>query len=127
MMPKHRIWKSAMDKNEKQFFQDLGCRISDFRKQLGMTQTQLGDKLDLSQQIIASYEAGQRHISIWRLFALAKSLDIEPDQLLGTKNHIPQKRGPVPKLQRQMEKISSLPLGEQKSIIQVLDMALSSA
>ena len=61
---------------------------------------------------------------VWRLVHLAEALGIEPHDLLRGENEKPPKRGPPPKLQRQMERISGLPKEQQRSIMQVLDMAL---
>lgn len=102
----------------------IGEHLARTRKDLGVTQVELADRVNLSQQLIAEYEAGRKNIPLWRLVNLAEALGIEIEALLSEQDAKPLKRGPTPKLQKQLEKISALPKEQQKSIMQVLDMAL---
>jgi len=106
------------------FAKELGQRLAQVRKEQGLTQTELADALDLSQAVIAEYEAGRKNIPTWRLVNLAEALGVTPDVLLAERNGGRAKRGPTPKLQKQMERISALPKEHQRSIMQVLDLAL---
>jgi len=105
----------------------IGERVALVRKNQGMTQVELAEAMRLSQQLIAEYEAGKKNIPVWRLVNLAESLGVAPEGLLSDTDGKAVKRGPAPKLQKQIEKISSLPREQQKSILQVLDMALKTA
>ncbi len=102
----------------------IGERLSLLRKDQGMTQVVLAQATGLSQQLIAEYEAGRKNIPVWRLVNLAEAMGIAPEALLSDSDGKTAKRGPAPRLQKQIEKISSLPKEQQKSILQVLDMAL---
>lgn len=113
----------AMTTNEEVFCRALGKRISDLRKDHGMTQKDLADTLGVKQYTIANYETGRYRVPVAVLPELARSLGVTVEVLLG----LPatrSKRGPASKLQKQMERISALPKEQQKSIMQVLDMAL---
>jgi transcriptional regulator with XRE-family HTH domain len=105
----------------------IGERLAQIRKDQGMTQVELAEAVHLSQQLIAEYEAGKKNIPVWRLVNLAEALGIASDALLADSDEKTLKRGPTPKLQKQIERISSLPKEQQKSILQVLDMALRSS
>ena len=105
----------------------IGDRLAQIRKDQGVTQVELSDAVNLSQQLIAEYEAGKKNIPAWRLVNMAEALGVSPELLLSTSDERTTKRGPAPKLQKQIEKISGLPKEQQKSIMQVLDMALKSA
>lgn len=115
-----------MKEGEEQFFKDLGSRVCARRTEQGMTQAQLADMLGVTQQVVASYEVGRRRVPASMLPALSKCLGATIEDLLGMGNGR-KKPGPVPKLNRQLERISMLPKEQQKSIMQVLDMALKSA
>lgn len=115
-----------MNVNETDFFARLGRRMAELRKQQGFTQVQLANMLDVKQYVIASYETGRRRPSAALLPEIARALGISVEELLGIGSGR-KKPGPVPKLHRQLEKISTLPKEQQKSIMQVLDMALTSA
>lgn len=112
--------------NERDFTHELGQRLARFRKEQGLTQQQLADAIGMRQYAIARFEVGLCRVPVALLPELARALGITVDQLLGTP---PAKArpGPAPKLQKQMEKISALPKEQQRSILQVLDMALQSA
>lgn len=62
--------------------QDVGKRIQDRRKQLGMTQETLAEKCNLTPQFVSYAEAGKREIKIGSLQNLAKSLQVSCDFLL---------------------------------------------
>ncbi len=59
----------------------VGEQVRLRRKLLGMTQTNLGDALDLSFQQIQKYERGANRIGASRLLALARVLDVWPAHL----------------------------------------------
>ncbi|MBB7735625.1 helix-turn-helix transcriptional regulator, partial [Escherichia coli] len=51
--------------NEEQvFIAELGRRITALRKDAGMTQTQVAQALNVSQQAVQAWEAGRRRIQI---------------------------------------------------------------
>lgn len=62
--------------------QDVGKRIQDRRKQLGMTQETLAEKCNLTPQFVSYAEAGKREIKIGSLFKIASSLGTSCDFLL---------------------------------------------
>jgi len=109
-----------------EFFKELGQRVAQLRKEQGLTQIQLAELLNISQQLVASYEAGRRRIPVSMLPALAQALAVTVEDLLG-KNHTVVKRGPTPKLQRQLEQISRLPRSKQRFVMEMLDTVLSKA
>jgi transcriptional regulator with XRE-family HTH domain len=112
-----------MNTNEEQFSKELGGRIARYRKARGLTQQQLADALGLKQYAIANYETGRYRLPVAMVHEMAALLGVEVNALLGVVPP-PTKPGPMPKLLRQMERISSLPREQQRSIMQVLDMAL---
>jgi transcriptional regulator with XRE-family HTH domain len=111
--------------DQKTFVQTLGQRIQSHRKAAGLTQTEFGKLLNLSQQVIADYEAGNRNIRAYTLARMAEVLGMNVGELQqGEKQPACRKRGPAPMVQRQLEKIQGLPKDKQKFVLQALDMAL---
>ena len=49
-----------MTKDDEVFFKQLGKRIAALRKEIDLTQVQLAEILDISQQHMAAIEAGRR-------------------------------------------------------------------
>lgn len=109
--------------NERNFSKEVGHRIARFRKEQGFTQQQLADAVGVKQYAIARFEGGLCRVPVGLLSELARILGVTVDDILGA-SPAKLKPGPASKLQKQIEKISSLPKEQQKSILQVLDMAL---
>lgn len=56
---------------------------------------------------------------------LAKALNVSIEALLAPSTKTAGKRGPAPKIQQQLERVSALPKAKQRAIAQVLDSMLS--
>jgi len=105
-----------MTDDDTAFFKDLGKKIAILRKDCGLTQTELGKQLGVSQPVIASYEAGRRRVPSSALPVLNSILGVSIEELLG----MPQsklKRGPSGKVQQLFEAVDSLPRHKQKRIL----------
>lgn len=116
-----------MSPEEKTFFQKLGQRIATLRNERGLTQVQLADFLGYSQQQILSFEKGRRRVPASALPDLSKALGVSVEELLGTGDTHSAKRGPTPKIQRQLEQLSQLPRSQQRFVSQMLDTVLQQA
>jgi transcriptional regulator with XRE-family HTH domain len=92
-----------------------------------MTQVQLAAALELTQQMVASYEVGRRRVPVSLLPQIAETLTVSLDELIGKKNVQPAKRGPAPKLQQQIERIQQLPRTQQRFVMQMLDTVIAQA
>lgn len=57
--------------------QHVGERIRLRRTELGLTQEQLANALDVSYQQIQKYETGANRISAGRIFEIARKLDVD--------------------------------------------------
>lgn len=118
---------TVMTQDEKEYFKVLGSRVAHLRKELGLTQVQLAEKLGISQQMVASYEVGRRRIPVSMLPSLAHALKVQTDALLGNETGAHSKRGPTPKWQQQIEAISQLPRAKQRFVTQMLETVLGQA
>jgi len=111
--------------DQKKYFQELGTRLTALRKEAGLTQTQLGQNVGLSQQMIADYESGTRqHIPLCRLISLSEALGVELSQIVIENGESQRKRGPVPRVQQLVERIHRLPKPRQKFVEDMLENAL---
>jgi transcriptional regulator with XRE-family HTH domain len=114
-----------MAQDEKQFFRALGARIAELRKAHVLTQVQIAEALELSQQMIASYEVSRRRVPVSLLPAIAHALAVSVEAHIGEKDVAPAKRGPAPKLLQQMERIQRLPKAQQRFVMQMIDTVLA--
>lgn len=115
----------AISPDDRAFFQALGARIAQLRKEQNITQAQLAETLDISQQTMNAYEMGHRRVPVSALPTLAHALATSVEDLIGAAPTAAKKRGPAPKLQQQMERIAKLPKTKQKFVIDMLDALLT--
>lgn len=119
----HPVETQRMTHTEKSFFLALGTRIAQLRKEQGLTQTQLAELLGVSQQTITSFEKGRRRVAVSALTTIARALAVSVEELLGDEKQ-PARRGPTPKLQLQLERLSRLPKSKQRFVVEILDNVL---
>ena len=63
----------------------LGANIAMFRKQAGLTQAELAEKINYSDKAVSKWERGESIPDITTLVALADEFGISLDALLGRK------------------------------------------
>lgn len=117
----------ALSKEERGFFEALGARIAQLRKDQGITQVQLAELLGVSQQTITAYEVGRRRIQVSALPTIARAFGVTVEDLISEEPKTGAKRGRTPKLQQQMDRIARLPKTQQRFVMQVLDSVLAQA
>jgi transcriptional regulator with XRE-family HTH domain len=108
---------------DKSYYRQLGQRIAERRKALGITQVELAATLGVAQQTMAHYEGGTLRIAVALLSPLSATLGLTLEELVG-EHAKPGKRGPTPKLQQQLERITQLPKAQQRFVMQMLDTVL---
>ncbi|MGH9772535.1 MAG: helix-turn-helix domain-containing protein [Candidatus Acidiferrales bacterium] len=115
-----------ISKQERAFCVALGRRIGELRKAQGLTQAELAKVLGVAQQTLNSYEKGVRRVPLYALPALTQALGVSAETLFGQRI-APGKRGPAPKLQQQLERLSRLPRTKQRFVSDMLDTVLKQA
>jgi transcriptional regulator with XRE-family HTH domain len=118
----------AISKEERAFFVQLGTRIAMLRRVQNITQVQLAEALGVSQQTVNAYEVGRRRMPVSSVPALARLFGVSVEELLGEPlSAATRKRGPTPKLQQQIERITQLPKPKQRFVMEMLDTVLQQA
>ena len=110
-----------------ELLKELGARIAAARKHEGLSQVQLAKSVGLSQQIIANYEIGSRHVPVGRLIRICDVLGVDIADVVGRGETGPRKRGPTPLIQKQLEAITQLPKDKRAFITEVLTKYLEQA
>jgi len=100
---------------------DFGKRLASLRKEQGLTQTELGEKVGVSCRVIAYYEGETHYPPAHLIEPLAKALKISTDELLGVKILQQQRDPQQAALWRRLKKIESLPKRDQKALLHYLD------
>jgi len=124
----HRLgWPMTISDDDKLFFERLGSRIADLRRQQGLTQVQLATELGVSQQTANSFEKGRRRVPVSALPRLAKLLHVSIEEILDGPKSGRGRRGPPSKIEQHLERVRALPKREQDHVLKVIDDALSGA
>lgn len=114
----------SMTSHEQQFFKALGARIAALRKERGLSQQTLADELGIAQQALAHYEVGRARPPVSLLPQFSRIFAVSVDALPGGRKRA-AKRGPAPKPQQHLERISQLPKTKQGIVMQMLDAVLA--
>jgi transcriptional regulator with XRE-family HTH domain len=117
----------TMAVTDRAFYVQLGQRITAARKAQGLTQVQLAEILGIAQQTLAHYEGGKLRVAVALLPPLAQTLGVSVEELVGTPSKRAGKRGPTPKLQQQIERLSDLPQAKQRLVMEMLEGVLMQA
>lgn len=78
----------------------------------------------IAQQTLAHYEVGRLRMPVSLLPKLTELFGVPGDELLGLNAARAGKRGPVPKLQQQIERLQRLPKAKQKLVMDMLEGVL---
>ena len=117
-MPKARKKTKQMPENRLII---TGESLKSIRKRRGLTQKELGDKVGLTREAVASYEAGRSHLMDTTLLDFAAVLRVSVNQILGQERRTAE----VPVISRRWAKrmsiIESLPESVKKHILRTLD------
>jgi transcriptional regulator with XRE-family HTH domain len=106
----------------------FGQRLRRFRETRGLTQTELAQAVHSSQRAICSYEQDRTEPPLVVLPQIAAALNVSLDQLMGRNGGKIEENKKFPiKWTRKLEEINQLPERKQRTIMQVIDMALKSA
>jgi len=113
----------AKEKNINNF----GKRLAKLRKEKGLTQQQLADRVAVSRRVIAYYEVESDNPPSSLVVILSKALNVSADELLGLKGFKDNGDRPNLRLTRRMKKIKALPPSQQKALLKTLDTFLKGA
>jgi len=103
--------------------ENIGQRISRLRKERGLTQKQLADKVGIIQVLVSDYEKGKLRLHAEMVVRFAQALGVKTDELLGLTGNVSDTGGVKPdlKIMRRLNRIASLPQGEQKIMLKAID------
>ena len=99
----------------------FGQRLAEIRKDRGITQAQLGEKVGVSNRVIAYYETESGQPPGALLVDLCKALKVSADELLGIKPAKEPKNPKLARLMNRLKKVADLPPADQRSILQHVD------
>ena len=103
----------------------LGARIAHARQHAGLSQNGLAQKLGISRNVIAQWERSAVALKAEQLLALADTLSVTVDSLVGRDQPTKRGGGPVGKARQVFERVSQLPRATQQRILANVEDALT--
>jgi transcriptional regulator with XRE-family HTH domain len=107
----------------------LGTRIARLRRDKGLTQVELAERLGVTQPAVSDYENDDIRLSADVVVQIAGILGVSTDELLGLKE-TPGKAAASPKnrrLYRRLQDIEKLPRRDQQALLRTIEAFLSKA
>lgn len=98
--------------------------LATLRKQKGLTQAQLAQELRISRNIVCDIEIGRMHMNEEILAKVSTFFKVTTDSILGLEP-LPESSATLSlRLTRRFNKLQSLSLHKQRSVLHTLDLAL---
>lgn len=94
---------------------EIGKRISVFRKQQGLSQKELAEKIGINRTLLTDYEIGRLHLNDEMIIRISVALGISSDSILGLSNS--DNKEPELKITRRLKELENLPPSDQKKIL----------
>jgi transcriptional regulator with XRE-family HTH domain len=99
----------------------FGARLAAIRRGRGVTQTELGKAVGVSQRVIAYYETESTQPPGALLVDLARALKVSADELLGLKPISETTSPKTARLLKRLRRIEELPPADQRAVLKLVD------
>ena len=99
---------------------EIGKSLQSKRKRRGLTQKQLGEKIGLTREAVASYEAGRSQLTVTTLLDIAAVLRITVNEILGLERTVTELTV-TRRWAKRIDIVESLPESVKKHILRTLD------
>ena len=99
----------------------FGARLAALRKQAGLSQSAIAREIGISQRMMAYYEGPTAFPPANLLPAIARTLDVSVEALLGTETAKRKTKAVDTRMQRRLQQIANLPPQERRQIMQLVD------
>jgi len=106
----------------------FGRRMAALRRQKGLSQRELGERLSTTQKTVDYYERRAVNPTLDLVERVAAALEVSPAQLIGDDGaplKVSRKAGPTGKVQKVFEDVAKLPRRQQEQIVKVVSALVS--
>jgi transcriptional regulator with XRE-family HTH domain len=105
-----------------------GARLARLRRDKGITQIELAERLGVTQSVVSDYERDVLRLNSELIMQLIEILGVSADELLGVAR-APATNGPIKnrRLYRQLQNIEKLPKRDQQALLRTIDAFLAKA
>jgi transcriptional regulator with XRE-family HTH domain len=102
----------------------IGQRIARLRKEHGYTQSELAERIGITQTSISDYETGRLKLSDEMVARLSLALGVSADVILGLRGKRRTENVSSVKILKRLNKISSLPTQQKRALLKTIDLML---
>lgn len=105
----------------------LGARIARLRREKGLTQAELAQRLQVSQPVVSDYENDVIRLPADVVVQIAEILGASTDELLGRKAPAARSDSGIKnrRLYRRMQQIEKLPRRDQEALLRTIEAFIS--
>lgn len=105
----------------------LSARIARLRREKGLTQAEIAQRLQVSQPVVSDYENDVIRLPADVVMQIAEILDASTDELLGMKAQASRSDGGIKnrRLYRRMQEIEKLPRRDQEALLRTIEAFIS--
>jgi transcriptional regulator with XRE-family HTH domain len=120
-LPKKRPPETAQETGE-----TIGQRLARLRRERGMTQVELAQRLGVAQPVVSDYERGELRLHGQLIIKLSEILGVSSEELLGLKKAPSNGALRNRRLLRRLQQIERLPRRDQQALLRTIDRFLES-
>ena len=102
----------------------IGHRLARLRKEAGLSQVQLAQKIGIDQKLVSDYETGKIRLYDEMVARFAFALGVSTDIILGVREVQSLEPAPNLRIWKRLKKIEQLPLAKQKQVLASIDDTL---
>jgi transcriptional regulator with XRE-family HTH domain len=120
-LPKRKLPETAQETEE-----TIGQRLARLRRERGMTQVELAQRLGVAQPVVSDYERGELRLHGALIIKLSEILGVSSEELLGLKKTPSNGALRNRRLLRRLQQIERLPRRDQQALLRTIDRFLES-
>jgi transcriptional regulator with XRE-family HTH domain len=105
----------------KRSLEGFGPGLAELRKARGLTQQELGERVGVSQRMMAYYEQEDAQPPGALLVELAKALEVTTDELLGVEPLREKVSAQQARIRKRLRQVEELPPADQRTILKLVD------
>jgi transcriptional regulator with XRE-family HTH domain len=121
LLPREKVPESGQDRPE-----TIGQRLARLRRERGLTQVELAQRLGVAQPVVSDYERGELRLHGQLIVKLTDILAVSSEELLGLKKSPSNGSIRNRRLLRRLQEIDKLPRRDQQALLRTIDRFLES-
>ena len=102
----------------KEGLETIAQRLVRLRKDAGLSQAQMAERLGISQPVVSDYERGAARLHGELILKVAEILNVSADETFRTRNGQAERRRATGKVQQLFEDVSNLPRRQQDKVVE---------